>query len=96
MSRHARRNSANGKRPKTKLALPDLDHCKSAVLKAKDRKGMSCAAHVYAPAGVGAVVHAVSRLRTWAAARCVDRSVWKCGFAGHRRSWSAMSYRMGL
>lgn len=32
MSRHARRNSANGKRPKTKLALPDLDHCKSAVL----------------------------------------------------------------
>jgi integrase len=32
MSRHGRRNSANGKRPKTKLALPDLDHCKSAVL----------------------------------------------------------------
>ena len=32
MSRHTRRNSANRKRPKTKLALPDLDHSKSAVL----------------------------------------------------------------
>ena len=29
----SRRESAKGKRPKTKLGLPDLDHSKSAVLK---------------------------------------------------------------
>ena len=32
MSRHTRRNSAKGKRPKTRLGLPDLDHSKNAVL----------------------------------------------------------------
>ena len=32
MSRHARKSLTNGKRPKAKLGLPDLDHSKSAVL----------------------------------------------------------------
>jgi hypothetical protein len=32
MSKRARRKPANSKRPKSKLGLPDLDHCKAAVL----------------------------------------------------------------
>ena len=32
MSKRAKRNSGNSKRPKSKLGLPDLDHSKAAVL----------------------------------------------------------------